>query len=52
MFEVALSRRMCCSRVDERQHEAALALGVDGLAAEAARHLADDISAASAKRPT
>src|SRR5690606_27086331 len=30
----------------ERQHEAALAIGVDGLAAEAPRHLADIFSLA------
>ncbi len=40
MFEVALSRRICCSRVESGQHEAALALGIDRLAAEPARHLA------------
>ena len=40
MLEVAFSRRICCSRVRERQHEAALAVGVDGLADQPARHLA------------
>ncbi len=45
MFDVAFSRRICCSRVEQRQHEAAAAVGVDGLAAQAARHLAEELFA-------
>ena len=41
MFEVAFSRRICCSRVRQRQHEAAPPVGIDGLATQPPRHLAD-----------
>ena len=47
MFEVAFSRRMCCSRVAKRQHESALAVAVRGLPDQAPRHLADELSRAS-----
>ena len=47
MFEVALSRRMCCSRVDSVSTKPRRPSRIDGLAAEPARHLAHDISGAS-----
>ena len=40
MFDVALPRRMCCSRACKREREALLAVGIDGAADDAARHLA------------
>ena len=42
MFDVALSRRMCCSRVDRVSTKPRRPLGVHGLAAQAPRHLADE----------
>ena len=46
MFEVAFSRRMCCSRVDSVSTKPRLPSRVDGLAGEPARHLADVLLAA------
>ena len=40
MFEVALSRRICCSRVESVSTIAAPPFGIDGLAAEPSGHLA------------
>ena len=47
MFEVAFSRRICCSRVDERQAEGAVAARVLRFADQAAGHLADEFFLAS-----
>ena len=47
MFDVARSRRMCCSRVGERQHVAAPSVAVDRLADEPARHVAHVAARAS-----
>ena len=43
MFDVAFSRRMCCSRVCRVEHEAALAVEVGRLADDPARHAADEL---------
>ena len=45
MLLVAFSRRICCSRVDKRQHIAALAFGIHRLAAQPAGHLAQEFLA-------
>ena len=45
IFEVAFSRRMCCSRVASVRHESAAALRVGGLAGEAPGHLAHEFVA-------
>ncbi len=42
MFEVAFSRRMCCSRVLQCQHPAAIAATIDSLTDDAARMRADE----------
>ncbi len=39
MFDVAFSRRMCCSRVASVRHESAASGGVCGLPGQPARHL-------------
>ncbi len=39
MLEVAFSRRICCSRGGEGQHETPVAVAVDGLAGKASGHL-------------
>ncbi len=44
MLEVAFSRRMCCSRVERVRTKPRRALLVDGLAGEAAGHLAENFS--------
>ena len=41
MFDVAFSRRICCSRVDSVSTKPRLPVGVDRLAAQPAGHLAD-----------
>ncbi len=46
MFDVAFSRRMCCSRVCRVRTIAALARGVDRLADDPPRHAADVVGAA------
>ena len=51
MLQVAFSRRMCCSRVAQGQHVAALAVDVHRLADDAAGRLADVLLACMAKKP-
>ena len=45
MLLVAFSRRICCSRVDRVSTKPRLPFGIDGLAAQPPRHLADEFLA-------
>ncbi len=40
IFDVAFSRRICCSRVESVRHEPAISVAVDGLTGKAPGHLA------------